>query len=269
MKADVVERDAAAQRGCRRHPILLLLGRRLEHVLHPVHVAGEQLELHRGRDEGSQRREEPDGQRAGGEHGAEREVAGHHRGGAENQDDERRGGGERADAGLEERIEAAPRQRDVQLIGEEIGPAVDRLLLRPQCLQRLDAREHLHLVVARPGLHLKRLRHQLRMAVTRAEKQQHPQKSECEDDQGESAVDDEEEDQVEARQQAVEETGQRPGGEDLPNGGVGVETHHQVAGRALVKEGVRERDQVLDEIESDLGVETGAQVQHQVSADQR
>ena len=52
-------------------------------------------------------------------------------------------------------------------------------------------------------------------------------------------------DQVDTGQRAIQQARKRAGGQHLANLGIAIDPHHQITFRTLLKEGIRQRDQVL------------------------
>ena len=260
-EADVLGLDAAAQRVDRLARAGLLLGRRVEHVVDALHVRAEQLRLQAGADERRQRREQAGRQRAHREHRAERQLAVEHERRADAEDEQRRARAQRAEHRVDARAQPPARERRVDLVDEQVRPALDGAVLGAERLERLDPRQHLDEVGLRARLRLQRLAHQAAVARLRDEQRRHLEHPEAGDDDRHERALQRDHDEVERDERAVEHGRHRGRRQDLADRRVAVEAHHQVAGAAPQEERRRQADEVADEAGRDLEVEVRAQVE--------
>jgi hypothetical protein len=268
-EAHPLEGDPPAQAPRRRRPAGLLLAGHVEHVVDPVEVAAQELELKGGLNELGERLEEAHRQGVDREHHAEAELPFQHAPGAEHQHQQRRAEGERAQGGVDPRREPAAHQRGVEHAGEQVRPVSQGARLGADRLVGLDPGEELHLVGVGVRLGLERGGHEVPVAAPVEQEQGDARHPQAEHDQPEPPVRHQDQHQVGQHQGAVEHPGEGAGGEGLPHGGVAIEPHQEVAHRARLEEGERQGEQVLQEIGRHLRVDHGAQVQEQVRADQR
>ena len=250
-----------------RRALLLLFARGVEHVVDPLEVAAEELELQRAGDQRRQRPEERRRQRVGRQHLAQAELAAQDREGAEGQEAERRQRLEGAPGGVHAGAERAAPQRHVELRDVEVEPGAELLPLGAGALEALDAADELDQRALGARLRLQVLDHELAVAAARQEEHRGVQPGQEQDQHAEPRAQAEDDDRVEQDEAAVEQAGQRARGEDLAHGRVAADPQQEVAGRPGLEERVRQADQVLEEADRHAGVEPGPQVQEQVGAD--
>ena len=136
-------------------------------------------------------------------------------------------------------------------------------------LQRLDAGQEVHLIALRARLRLQGARHQVPRLLAGEQEEADAEGAQQHHQQPHGGARGQEEDQVEGHHQAVEHAGEGARGEDLAHRGVAPHPHDQVAGRALLEEGVGEVDEVIQKVERHPRVEMGAHVEQQERAQQR
>src|SRR5215216_1750122 len=235
--------------------LVLLLRWRVENVVDPLHEAPEQLQLQARGDEAGKRLEEAGAERGEGEHPPDTEIPVQDLCPAYGENGERRGHPQPGDGGLGERLEATARQRDVDLVHEQVRPMRCRTAFRSRGLQILDSPEQLVDVTLGAGLNMEARRHQSLVSPTREHEYRHLQYAEAEHEQPHRRTQREEDEEIEAGERAIEQRRERAGREDLANVRVAAQPHGQVACRALEEEGVRKVDEVLHETERQLHVE--------------
>ena len=97
--------------------VAILLDRRLQHVVDAVHVALDELQLERARDERRQRAEQAGRERVHREHLAERHLAAHHAARADRQDQHR---AERGDRAADPSVYACARARRILMLSSSV-----------------------------------------------------------------------------------------------------------------------------------------------------
>jgi hypothetical protein len=142
-------------------------------------------------------------------------------------------------------------------------------VLGPGCLECLDAGEQLVGVALGVRLRLQASGHQPLVAPPGQNHHGDLEEREHEHHDGQDRADDEQQDQVQAREAAVQDSGQGPGREDVAHHRVALQAHHQVAGGSAEEEAVRQLDQVVDESHGQAHVEPGSQFEQQVGAQER
>ncbi len=135
-------------------------------------------------------------------------------------------------------------------------------------LQVLDPGQELVSVAFRAGFGLQALPHQALVLAAGDDGHGDLRGAEPEDHGAQQRADHQQQDEVEGGHAAVQDRRQGTRGEDLPDGGVALQPHHQVTGGPAQEERVGQVGQVPDEPGRDLPVQVRAQVQQDVGAHQ-
>ena len=136
-------------------------------------------------------------------------------------------------------------------------------------LEGLDPGHHLVDLALGAPLRLQGPRHPLLRRAPGPDHDPHLGQPEAQHDGAEERAHQEQHDQVEQGQGAVEQRGQRAGGEDLPHFAVALDPDEHPAGRAAGEEPVGQADEVGHEPVAEPPVEDGAQGDQEPGADDR
>ena len=233
-----------------------------EHVVQPLEVIPEVLELAHRPQERLERRHEHALQRQERGERAERHALGHHLLAADEEDEGRaeplqQHGGV---AGVDPQLPAL--ERAVDPPRHAVRPALDHAALCAARLRGLETAERLEeRAVLAPGRGELRGHREL-AALAHDEEQDDAHRCETHDDEAEPPVEREHQRRVPDEQQAVEQGGDGLAADQVLDGGVAVDALDQVARLALHEEAERQVEQVVQEPRHEGEVEDGPEPLH-------